>query len=123
MCVMCERLLLMVHRCLLFVFQPLGGILCPVCQDHVCAGALNGRQYFQRYTFFIYPALFGSGLYNGELTAYIVCSNGIIEFIPYYANDIKICQSRFYHHDISSFFNIQGDLAQRLLGIMSIHLV
>ena len=57
-------------------------------EDHVRAGALDGREYFHHDAVAVDPAEFGPGLDHGELAAHVVRGNGEVEGLLHQSNRV-----------------------------------
>ena len=63
------------------IFQPLGGLLGPVGEDEVGAGAAGAGEHFQDGLFLVEPAVLGGGFEHGVFAADVLAGDGIAELL------------------------------------------
>src|SRR5438067_1412630 len=100
--------------------QELGQLHCVIGNQNIRACALDRRNGFHDDALPVDPAGARSGFNHGVFSADLIRSQRQIELLTGTADDVEIRKSRFYHHDIGAFFDIERDLPQRFPHIRRI---
>src|SRR5690606_6486756 len=98
-------------------------ILGKIGQDDVGTSTLDAQQTLQHGLFTVDPTFEFRSFYHGILPAHVVGGDGQVRVVTQQFDNVQVCQSRFHHQVIGSFFGIQGSFDQGLATVGGVHLV
>ena len=71
----------------------------------------------------IEPAVLGGGAEHRVFAADLVGERGHAERVFHAADDIEIRHARLDHHHVGPFGDVEGDFADRFVGVGRVHLI
>ncbi len=98
-------------------------ILREIREDDAGAGAHDGGVRLPHGARLVDHARRGRRLDHGILAADGVGGERHVEALARPPDDVEVRQRRLHHHDVGALLDVEGDLAQRLIGVRRVHLV